>query len=66
MEYVITAIDGNTRRVISRHDNLDDAYKAGEKAYANAEKGEYIDCITGNISDDGTIEGYYKLIHLWY
>lgn len=66
MEYVITAIDGNTRRVISRHDNLDDAYKAGENAYANSEKGEYIDCITGNISDDGAIEGYYKLIHLWY
>ena len=66
MEYVITVINGNTRRVISRHDNLEDAYKAGEEAYGKAKKDEYVDCITGNISDNGKIEGVYKLYHLWY
>ena len=66
MEYIITILNGNDRRVVSRHDNLDDAIKAGKSAYEKSNRGEVVSCITGKINDDGRIEGQYRLIDSWF
>ena len=66
MEYIITVVNGNDRRVVSRHNNLDDALKAGKLTYNNTKRGEVVSCIVGKVSDDGKIDGQYKLLESWF
>lgn len=58
---------GNWRqKVVSRHKTKEEAYQAGEKAFKEiAKKGEFIDCITGNVADDGTITGRFNFYKMW-
>ena len=39
MEYVITILDGDKRKVVSRHTTLQEALEAGEIVWTNAPKG---------------------------
>lgn len=65
MEYIVTVTKGNDRRIISRHDNLNDALAAGKAAFEKSNRGEVVSCITGNIKD-GKIKGQYILYKSWF
>ena len=65
MEYIIASIKNNKRTVLSRHADKEDAFRAGEAAWEQAEKGTMIECISGNVSDDGTITGAYLFYEAW-
>ena len=65
MEYIVTIFeDGNKRKVISRHTDLNEAMEAGKRTY------EKLNCmvslISGNIDDDGKTEGKYILYKSWF
>ena len=66
MEYIITLSKGNNRKVLSRHDNLNDAMLAGKNAYEKSNRDEVISCISGKIDDNGKITGQYKLYESWF
>lgn len=66
MEYIITLTNGNNRKVLSRHKNLDDALTAGNSTFEKSNRGDVISCISGKIDDNGKIEGQYKLYESWF
>ena len=65
MEYYVTLLVNNKDKVLSKHDNLDDAMKAGKTAHLE-NRGETISVVSGNISVDGTIEGRYNHYYSWH
>ena len=64
MEYIITSLNGNDRKIISRHDNLDEAIRAGKLSYEKLKC--TISCISGTVNEDGKIEGKYQLYKTWF
>lgn len=65
MEYYVTLLVNNKDMVLSTHDNLDDAMKAGKSAHITSKRGETISVVSGKIGKDGAIEGRYNLYHSW-
>ncbi len=66
MEYIITSLKGDKMTVVSRHQDLNDAMKAGKTAWENAPKGTTISCIKGNINEEGDVTGQYQLYNCWF
>ena len=67
MEYLITVYDGddgNKRKVISRHSNLDDALKAGKETRDKLHC--MVSCISGTIDENGYVVGKYNFYNAWF
>ena len=54
MEYIITSLNGNDRKVISRHKTLEEAMAAGKISYETLKC--TISCISETVNEDGQIE----------
>ena len=63
MKYYITELHGNDRKILSEHDNLDDALCAGEKYFKELKC--TISCIGAN-KEDGKLPNKYKLYKTWF
>lgn len=63
MKYYITELHGNDRKILSEHDNLDDALYAGEKYFKELRC--TISCIGAN-TEDGKLPNKYKLYKTWF
>jgi len=66
MEYMITILDGDKRKVVSRHTTLQEALEAGEIEWSNAPKGVIVSCVEGTINEAGELEGKYQLYKSWF
>ena len=68
MEYLITVFDddedGNKRRVVSKHSNLDDAMRAGKEAQKKYHC--MVSCISGNVDENGYVTGKYTFYNSWF
>lgn len=65
MEYIVTLLTNEGRKILSKHDTLEEATKAGKSALMNTKRGDMISVISGKINDDGKIEGKYTLYQSW-
>lgn len=66
MEYVITILDGDKRKVVSRHTTLQEALEAGEIVWTNAPKGVTVSCVVGTFNEAGELDGKYQLYKSWF
>lgn len=66
MEYVITILDGNKRKIISCHTTLQEALEAGEIVWTNAPKGVTVSCVGGTFNEAGELSGKYQLYKSWF
>lgn len=66
MVYYITVVNGNNRRIISKHENLAEALEKGKSVFKTTGKDELVDCISGEIDENGKIIGKYRLIQTWF
>ena len=66
MEYVITILDGDKRKVVSRHTTLQEALEAGEIVWTNAPKGVTVSCVDGTVNEAGELIGKYQLYKSWF
>ncbi len=66
MEYVITILDGNKRKIISRHTTLQEALEAGKIVWTNAPKGVTVSCVDGTVNEAGELIGKYQLYKSWF
>lgn len=66
MEYVITILDGNKRKIISCHTTLQEALEAGEIVWTNAPKGVTVSCVSGTFNEAGELSGKYQLYKSWF
>ncbi len=66
MEYMITMLDGDKRKVVSRHTSLQEALEAGEIVWSNAPKGVIVSCVDGTVNEAGELDGKYQLYKSWF
>lgn len=66
MEYVITILDDDKRKVVSRHTTLQEALEAGEIVWTNAPKGVTVSCVDGTVNEAGELTGKYQLYKSWF
>ena len=65
MEYLITTVKGDDRKIISRHETLEEAMEAGEKIWNEVPKGVTVSCISGTLDEAGRLTGQYLLYNRW-
>ena len=66
MIYKIVLINKNgNNQLLSTHNNLDDAKAAGKAAFDKTTRNQSIICMSGNIDDNGNINGKYLLYEVW-
>ena len=66
MDYYITIVKGNDRRIVSKHDNLEKEKKKGKSVFEEAKKGELVSCISGKVDENGKIVGQYRFYEAWF
>lgn len=66
MEYYITTLEGNKRKIISKHSTLQEAFDAGEKVWRSVPKGISVSCIAGTVNEEGDLSGKYQLYKSWF
>ena len=66
MEYLITTVKGDDRKIISRHETLEEAKGAGRELWKEVPKGVLVSCISGTVNDEGKIIGKYALYEAWF
>ena len=65
-EYIICLNKKDSRKVLSRHKDKEEALAAGKAASKNISgEEEWISMISGNVSDDGTITGPFRFHERW-
>lgn len=56
-----------SQELLSRHKEREEAYTAGQEAFdaMTNTKNSFIECISGNVADDGTIIGQFQFYKMW-
>ena len=65
MKFYIALVKGNDMKILSEHDTLEEAMKAGEIANRTIKERGIISCINANINEKGEIVGQYRFYNAW-